>query len=554
MGKREKQRTFDEYCSIVDLFESCVDGYLYVLDMEKDEYYISHKALERFDMPSNLFTNTAEVFRILVHKNDIDWLLEDLGKMAAGKKQSHDFDYRWMGKDRNPIWINCVGRTVCNEEGKPVFMIGCVNEIGRKQRADNVSGLKESSVIEEQIDTLFGDETKGYCLHVGIDHFRAINERFGMEYGDLILRAVANSIASALCPEQQVYRVVADEYIVISPDGYAETDGAKLYQKIQQNIEAFVKANGYEVVFTVSAGVVSAGALKGFSYTQALKRTQFALGEAKEHGRNQVYFFDDKDYKRFIRRKKIISAVKESIAADFEGFEVYYQPIMPREAGVPYAAEALLRYRMRNGENVWPNEFIPILEETGMIIPVGKWVLHEAMKFCKLMQQTYPDFRVDVNVSYVQVIKSPFLEDFLHLLNKHELSPASIVVELTESGKVVDSPQIHEVWTSLKREGVSIALDDFGTGYSNLLYISEMTPNVVKLDRGFTVKAMTNSFERMLMTSTIQLVHSLGLNVCVEGVETENDLTEVHALGADLVQGYYYSKPCPKQEFIDKFM
>ena len=138
-------------------------------------------------------------------------------------------------------------------------------------------------------------------------------------------------------------------------------------------------------------------------------------------------------------------------------------------------------------------------------------------------------------------------------LEHQQLPSSSMVVELTESGSVEGSRSIQTMWESLKAAGVHIALDDFGTGYSNLLYISRMTPNVVKLDRSFTVKAMTNDFERMLMTSTIQMVHSLGLKVCVEGVETAQELQKVQELGADYIQGYYYSKPCPREEFSARY-
>lgn len=553
MRKVTPNITLEKYHEFVELVDSCMDGNLFILDIEKDLYYISEKTLERFSLSTNQFSDTSNVFRTLVHEDDIDWLLEDLGKLAAGEKDSHNLDYRWIGKDGNPIWINCRGQSIRNAEGKPIYMVGCVDEIGERQRADNTSGLMESSVIRDHVDDLFADDEEGYCLHIGIDHFRAINESFGMDYGDMILRAVANCIANALTDQQEVYRVMADEYFVIAPEGSPEAEGMELYRLICRNVENFIEKNQYEAVFTLSCGAVTAKDLQGRSYTQGLQLSQFALSEAKARGRNQMYLFREEDYKRFLRKRKILRSIRESVAADFEGFEVYYQPIMQSGGQSPYAAEALLRYRTRSGETITPYEFIPILEESGMIIPIGKWVMNEAMEFCRFMRQKNPQFKVNVNVSYVQVMKSSFLEDFLRLMQRHQLTAASMVVELTESGKVEGSPQVHTLWEELKQKGIGIALDDFGTGYSNLLYISEMTPNVVKLDRSFTAKAMKNPFERMLMTNTIQLVHSLGLTVCVEGIETEEELAQAKELGADFIQGYYYSKPCPRQEFIEKF-
>ncbi len=548
------QITFEKFQALVNQIDSCMDGYLYILDIERDLYYISEKALERFDLECNLFSETEKVFRSLVHKDDVEWLLEDLQRLALGEKDAHDLEYRWMDKCRNPIWINCRGRSVRDKSGKPVYMVGCVDEIGKRQKADNISGLRGYTAIEGKVDALFAnDESDGYCLHIGIDEFRAINERFGMDYGDFVLRSVAECIRDALEPGQEVYRVVADEYIIVSPDGSAEQDGEALYRRIYRNVENFIEKNQYETVFTVSAGGVAAQDMSNLSYTQVLQLTQFALSRAKQLGKNQLYLFEREDYESFIRRRMILNAVKEAVADGFQGFDVYYQPIMKRKCEVPASAEALLRFQTKDGKFISPYEFIPILEESGLIIPVGKWVMNEAMVFCHFMRQKHPDFRVNINVSYVQVIKSPFVDDFLRLLERHQLPSDSMIVELTESGAVEGNRSVQIMWNTMKERGVHIALDDFGTGFSNLLYISQMTPNVVKLDRSFTVKAMSNDFERMLMASTIQLVHSLGLEVCVEGIETEEELKNVYGLGADFIQGYYYSKPCPGQEFLTRY-
>ena len=251
-----------------------------------------------------------------------------------------------------------------------------------------------------------------------------------------------------------------------------------------------------------------------------------------------------------MQQKNILSSIREAISTDFSGFEVYYQPIV-RDNGdeTPYAAEALLRYTMPSGRKIPPYDFIPVLEDSGLIIPVGKWILARAMEFCKRVQNIYPDFKVNVNVSYVQVLKSPFLTEFFRMLKEYELSPESIVIELTESGQLDDSTQLHRIWDNLHKYGVSIALDDFGTGYSNLMNISDMTPYVVKLDRGFTIKALRNNFERELMANIIKMVHSIGLKICVEGIETEEELIKIRALSPDYIQGYYYGMPCPEEEF-----
>lgn len=554
MEKKAIDYEFDEYCNLIDVFAPCMDDYLYYCDLQKDKYYISPKALERFALPNNYFTDVIETHKQFVYEEDVDMLVSDLEKMVSGESDYHNIVYRWIGKDGQPIWINCCGRALKDRDGKPACLVGCVNEIGKTRKADNISGLREASAVKETIATFSRVANSGYILHLGIDDFKAINERFGHEYGNSVLRGVADSIVDALNVGEEVYHVSADEFMVISYLTDDEVDGKELYERIRRNVDAFIEKNRYQTVFTISGGVLSCKKMSGMEYEELLMLSQFALSQAKLLGKNQVYFFDEADYEKFLRSRSIISTIRESISSDYEGFEVYFQPIVKdSDDSRPFGAEALLRYTLPSGERLSPLEFIPLLEESGLIIPVGKWVLQKAMNFCQRVQNMIPEFAVSVNVSYVQVIKSPFVVEFFRLLNEHEMSPASIMIELTESGELDDSLQIQKVWNNLRDVGVNIALDDFGTGYSNFMNISDMTPNVVKLDRGFTLKALKNEFERKLMASVIQLVHGLGLKICVEGVETEEELNYIRALGPDYIQGFYYGRPCPEEEFIEAF-
>lgn len=545
---------FELFCGMIEAFDPCMDDYLYVFDVQNDQYYISKKSMKRFALPSFQFTHVLDTHRKFVYEEDIEMLEADLEKVMSGEKLEHNLTYRWMSVDGEPIWINCRGRIIIGADGKPQFLVGCINEVGTKPIADNVSGLLESFAIKDAWNQQHNTMTNGFVLRIGIDNFKTINEKLGVEYGDFIIHEVANCILDCIHEGQMVFRVVADEFLIIDTAGGTAKDAKALYRKVRNGVDHLISRNNYKAFFTISGGVISGETLGQVDYNELLKYTQFALSEAKARGKNQVYYFQVEDYEKFLRRRKILVELRKAVSNDFEGFDVFFQPIITRGGKDLYAAESLLRFWTSEKETVLPTEFIPILEESGLIIPVGKWVLHRALEMCVKCREKRPDFKVSVNLSYIQILKSNFFKNVTEALEQYKLRPDSLIIELTESGYVENSPAVRKLWEQLKDRGVLIAIDDFGTGYSNLQSIGNMMPNIIKLDRGFTVKALNNNYEHQLMDQIIQLIHSVELKVCVEGVETMEELTEIERLSADCIQGYYYGKPCEKQAFYKDFV
>ena len=545
---------FELFLGMIETFDPCMYDYLYVFDAQNDQYYISKKAMKRFALPSFQFTHVLDTHRKFVYEEDIEMLEADLEKIMSGEKLEHNLTYRWMSVDGEPIWINCRGRIIIGADGKPQFLVGCINEVGTKPIADNVSGLLESFAIKDAWNQQDNTMTNGFVLRIGIDNFKTINEKLGVEYGDFIIHEVANCILDCIHEGQMVFRVVADEFMIIDTAGGTAKDAKALYRKVRSVVDHLIRRDNYKAFFTISGGVISGEALEQLDYNELLKYTQFALSEAKARGKNQVYYFQVEDYEKFLRRRKILVELRKAVSNDFEGFDVFFQPIITRGGKDLYAAESLLRFWTSEKETVSPAEFIPILEESGLIIPVGKWVLHRALEMCVKCREKRPDFKVSVNLSYIQILKSNFFKDVTEALEQYKLRPDSLIIELTESGYVENSPAVRKLLEQLKDRGVLIAIDDFGTGYSNLQSIGNMMPDIIKLDRGFTVKALNNNYEHQLMDQIIQLIHSVDLKVCVEGVEAVEELTEIERLSADCIQGYYYGKPCEKQAFYKDFV
>lgn len=559
MSEPQLKISKEQFEQMIQLYNPCMDDYLYVYDLKEDYYRISGHAVERFCLPGESFSNAAETHRLFVDEHDIEMLLQEMDEIKKGKKQFHDVSYRWLDKKKEPVWINCRGQVIADEDGTPHFLIGCINEIGERQKADNISGLLGASSLYELVKDYNDNFPKGFFMRLGIDNFGAVNGNLGMQYGDHILKSVAGCIQDALNSGQRLFRVVADEFMIVDLTGGTVKEAVELYKSIRSAIDHFIEKNKYKAVFTISAGILNTESLYG-GYDAVLKLSEFALNEVKERGKNSYYVFTQEEYDKFRRKRLINKELHHAVNHNFEGFEVYYQPIVDAKTYRLVGAEALMRFFMpsqtKEGERefVSPVEFIPLLEQTGLIIPAGKWILKKAVACCKRWQQMIPDFRINVNLSYIQVMKSNALEDILHVVQMYGVKPDSVGIEVTESGYLDSSPHFNKLWTGLKNNGIQVVLDDFGTGYSNLHCLGDLRPNYIKIDRSFTLKALQNHYEHKLMNQIIDMAHSLNLAICIEGIEKPDELMDLRNLGADYIQGYLFGKPYPEAEFEKGFV
>lgn len=556
MGKSKalSKNMVEQFKEMILLLEPCMDDYLYIHDLQRDYYCISPNAAKRFQMTKTEFYQVGEKRAAFVHPQDAELIEQELRQVMSGNKEFHNLQYRWLDKSGKPVWVNCRGRVIKDNFGKPEYIIGCINEIGEKQKADNVSGLLGESSLRTILESVEERRTQGFMLRIGIDAFKEINEKKGMEYGDMVLQRTAECISSVMSDNQRVYRIVADEFIVVDFSS-TDTDDAKvLYRNIKGKVNQFIEENFYEVFYTISAGILMFRDVKDQSYLNLMKLSEFALNEAKNNGRNKYYVYVLKDYQEFWRKKNIISAMRSAINGEFKGFDAYFQPIISLNERRMLSAETLMRFSSDLTGPVSPVEFIPLLEESGLIIPVGKWILHQAMRACKIIRQTEPQFRISVNLSYVQVLKSDVLKDILAGLSAYGLPPDSIMIELTESGFLEQNRNFIRFCEGLRKYSIPLALDDFGTGYSNFHYLYNLSPNVIKVDRSFTLKALNSDYEYSLLRHMVDMTHSIDLKFCVEGIETEQELQKISQMGPDYIQGYFFGKPCTFHSFFENYV
>lgn len=543
----------------IRILNPCMNDYLYVFDLKEDYYVISKHATERFILPSDKFYNATKKHEDFVYPEDISMLGKEIEQIKAGKKKFHDMKYRWLDKHNNPVWINCRGSVLFDENTQPHYLVGCINEIGVKPEADNVSGLLGEYALDRYIkDTCTDNIPDGFIIRMSIDNFSTINADFGMSYGDFILKRTAECILESIKPTQKLFKAGSDEFIIVDFNGSSINEAVDIYKQCKKHINNFIENNRYNTIYTLSAGIINTRDIT-LEEENYVKLSEFALKTAKDNGRNNYYIYSKTDYDSYKRKLYISKALHNAVNEDFKGFQVFYQPVVDASTYMLTGAEALMRFSIKKEgvdecEYISPVEFIPVLEETGLIIPAGRWILEQSAKQCSIWNEHVKDFRVNINVSYIQVMKSDVFSDIMSVIDKYSLQPSCIGIELTESGYLDSSTHFNHLWRKLKDNGVYVILDDFGTGYSNLHCLSDLKPNYIKIDRTFTLKALKNKYDYELMTYIIDMAHSLGLKLCIEGVETSDDLRQLRDPGADYIQGYLFGKPYPAVEFEKRYV
>ena len=541
---------------LLEIIAECMDDYLYVFDLKNNKMEISQSALDRFMISETYMRNAKQEIMSVVYEEDRTMFAKHMQDVMDGKEKVHDIHYRWLDKNGLPVWVNCRGVVLDDEDGKPGYLVGCLNETGNQRRADNVTGLLGGMEFCDYLRSQKKPVTTGFLMHIGIDDFTAVNGTHGSNYGDYVLKSVADCMKECLSGNQRLFHLIADQYVIADLDSTSRDDAIQLKKKIGEKIDEFIISEKYEVVFSASAGVIDASTVAE-GYEECRKKFEFSLKMAKRMGKNNIYFYRQEDYEKFQRNGRIISALRNSIANGCEGFEVYYQPIVDCVSGRVIGAEALMRYTMvteEGEERLSPVEFIPLLEMTGLIIPAGRFLLNEAAKMCCEILQYIPEFKVNVNISCYQIEHGKIADKILAAVNDNGLAPDHICIEMTESGFMDMTPAFCKFRKVLEENGIQFVIDDFGTGYSNLHCISDMNPGYVKIDKDFTAKAMSCERDYELFKKIIEMVHSIGIRICVEGIEEEDWHLKMKELQADYLQGYFFGKPCEKKKFMEEFV
>ena len=415
---------------------------------------------------------------------------------------------------------------------------------------DALTGLPNRSLFRDRLTHAMAQADRYHqklaVMFLDLDRFKAINDTLGHNVGDQLLKIAAERLRSCVRDSDTVARLGGDEFTVIVEDIVEDHDAAAVAQKILDTLSQPFNLYGHEVFISVSVGVTLYPS-DDENADNLLRNADSAMYRAKEFGRNNFQFYVAEMNIKARERLRLESSLRRAL--DRNEFMLYYQPRVSLESGRVIGAEALLRWRHPEMGLVPPSEFIPILDETGMIIPVGDWALREACRQNREWQDRgLPPIRVAVNLSVRQFMQKDLADTIVRALEAANLSAEHLEVEITEDLFLEHNQTNIITLARLKNMGIHISIDDFGTGYSSLSYLKRLPIDTLKIDQSF-VRDIGDPDNKAIASAIIAMASSLRLNVLAEGVETDEQLAFLRAQGCNEIQGFSFSHPLPADEF-----
>lgn len=539
------------------LYEALIagtDDYIFVGNMKTGVFRYPPKMVEEFGLPGEVVENAAAFWGELIHPHDEQYFLESNQEIADGRASYHNIEYRARNIRGEWVWLRCRGKMIPDEYGEPGLFAGMITNLGKKNQIDHMTGLYNRFKLEGDVKKQLADgdsSMKFGIMILDMDSFHNINDLYNRSYGDEILRIAGQRISSIIPPNAKAYRLDGDEFGVLVRGGEKQ-ECLSIYGKIQNAYQKQQEYNGRKYYCTISAGCVFYPQ-DADNYLDLMKYANYSLEASKDAGKNRMTIFSGSLLAERERSLGLMEELRECVERGFAGFAIYYQPQTVVDTQELYGAEALARWKSVKYGNVSPIEFIPLLEKSGLIIEFGAWIFYHAAMQCKKWMEQRNDFQMSINLSYLQLLEGDIVDYMQETLKSLELDPQHITMELTETYLVKADADVLGTMERMRRMGIRIAMDDFGVGYSSLHSLKNIPVDLVKIDRGFVKGIDGDIFNATLIRSITELCHDVGKTVCLEGVEIGAEYEVVRDMGLELIQGYYYGRPVPADEFEKQF-
>jgi diguanylate cyclase (GGDEF)-like protein/PAS domain S-box-containing protein len=493
-------------------------------------------------------------------EDDIDLYNKKINKVLNSKKDEfYSIDYRILSKDNKVVWLQSKGKKTLEKNGD-LFIHGAFSDItDRKEKEieinylsfnDEVTRIPNRRFFVREVTNHINNypNEKIAFIFIDLDNFKYVNDTYGHDAGDLLLIEFAKIIKNMKIKDSLFARYGGDEFIIVQYNIQEKNQIKYILDNIIKKLSNPIIINDKEIFCTLSIGV-SVYPIDGGDMPILLKRADMAMYLAKVNGKNRYEFFDIKILEILNREFDIEKGLR--VAVDKNEIKMLYQPKIKVDTEEVIGFESLVRWNSKSLGIVSPSEFIPIAESSGLIIPIGKYIISESFRKCKeLTLKTTKKFKMAINLSEVQIRDEDIVSFIAESLRICDLSAEYIEFEITESIIMKSAEKNINTLEKLKKLGVSLALDDFGTGYSSLSYLRTLPIDVLKIDKSFIDGIVIEEKSEYIINSIVELSHYLSLLVVAEGVETKEQLNFLKRISCDVIQGYYFSRPVEFNEAI----
>ena len=497
-------------------------------------------------------------FLSVTHPDDLPTALSNIGQLLKGRVQVSQMEKRYINKDGHTVWVHWSVSLVRDQYSKSVHLIFQIQDITDRKLAeqqlhhdafhDALTGLPNRALFMDHLKLAIARSQRNTSatfavLYLDLDRFKIINDSLGHTIGDQLLVGIADRLKKHLRPGDTVARLGGDEFTVLIEDIAEESEAVQVAERILKELSNPFTLSGREVFTTVSLGIAPSST--GYDRAEDILRdADTAMYRAKSLGKARYEIFDKAMHARAINILQMETDMRRAI--EREEFVIHYQPIVSLSDFRLRGFEALVRWQHPERGFISPMDFIPVAEETGMIIQIGEYVLREA---CRQMQHWQKGFPVDpplyvtVNLSSKQFSQTTLISKVAMILQETGVRPHTVKLEITESVVMENIDTATDMLRQLRALGVQLAIDDFGTGYSSLSYLHRFPIDTLKIDRSFVTRMSENNENTEIVRTIVVLAQNLGMDVVAEGVETNEQLVLLQKLGCENGQGYFFSKP-----------